>query len=163
MAANQMQRALQQPARNTTRRIQVFAEVFSGTASRPYMVSMDSGAVYRVFASVDTAALIITPRLSTLPPVRFSSMVSQGSAGMRFVAPATTTYGVESSYTGRVDMLVRIYKEEAVDCAAEAGAPGCGQVEAPERRGFHPSPAVMIMVGFLPLLFMGMMRNGKSF
>lgn len=182
-----MARAISGPARpqntrGSTRRQQIFSEAYSASAHGPYYVNLDSGVTYRVFVdqsggqvdqsgrSSDTSSanLTITPRISSLPPIRFSSTMFAGNNGAAFEAPATTGYRVETFYNGREAIIVRIYRE-AVDvysagCVADPTAAGCrAATDVSTRPHTGVSPAVLIMVGFLPLLFMGMLRNGRSF
>jgi hypothetical protein len=175
-------RAQPQNTRGSTRRQQIFSEAYSASASGPYYVNLDSGVTYRVFvdqsgASVDqrgrtsdtsSAGLTITPRVSSLPPIRFSSTMFSGNNGAAFEAPATTGYKVETFYRGREAIIVRIYRE-AVDaysaaCVVDPTADGCrAATDVSTRPRTSVSPAVLIMIGVLPLLFVGMMRNGRSF
>jgi len=177
--------AIRTPPQNTrgsSRRQQIFSEAYSAASHGPYFVDLDSGVTYRVFvdqsgASVDQsgrasdtsmAGLAITPRVASLPPIRFSPTMFSGNNGAAFEAPATTGYKVETFYNGREAIIVRIYRE-AVDvysagCVADPTAAGCrAATDSTTRPKSGVSPAVLIMVGFLPLLFAGMMRNGKSF
>jgi len=171
-----------QNTRGSSRRQQIFSEAYSASAHGPYFVDLDSGVTYRVFvdqagASVDQtgrtsdttmAGLAITPRVASFPPIRFSPTMFSGNNGAAFEAPATTGYKVETFYNGREAIIVRIYRE-AVDvysagCVADPTAAGCrAATDVTTRPKSGVSPAVLIMVGFLPLLFAGMMRNGKSF
>ena len=171
-----------QNTRGSSRRQQIFSEAYSASAHGPYYVNLDSGVTYRVFVdqsggqtdqtgrTSDTASanLTITPRVSSLPPIRFSPTMFSGNNGAAFEAPATTGYRVETFYSGREAIIVRIYRE-AVDvysaaCVTDPTAAGCrAATDVATRPKTGVSPAVLIMIGFLPLLFMGMMRNGKSF
>ena len=186
-ADSTMARAVSSPSRpqntrGSTRRQQIFSEAYSASAHGPYFVDLDSGVTYRVFidqssgqtdqagrtVDVESANLTITPRVSSLPPIRFAATMFAGNNGAPFEAPATTGYKVETFYNGREAIIVRIYRE-AVDvysmgCVADPTAAGCrAATDVASRPRSGVSPAVLIMVGFLPLLFMGMMRNGRSF
>jgi hypothetical protein len=167
-------RAIRQPVtatRGSTRRMQVFSEAFSVSARGPHFLDLDSGVTYRVFIDkydTTSANLSIAPRNSSIAPIRFSTSMFLGNSGVPFVAMATTGYRVDTAYNGRDAILVRIYREAAdvysTSCVADPAQAGCRMATDVSTRPSHGlSPAVMIMIGFLPLLFMGMMRNGKSF
>lgn len=175
-------RARPQNTRGSARRQQIFSEAYSASAHGPYFVNLDSGVTYRVFvdqsagssdqsgriSDTSSANLTISPRVASLPPIRFSSTMFSGNNGAAFEAPATTGYKVETFYSGREAIIVRIYRE-AVDqystsCVADPTAAGCrAATDVASRPHGGISPALMIMAGFLPLLFMAMMRNGRSF
>ena len=165
----QLQQAISGPS-NSNRRVQVFSESFSGTVRGPFMLNLDSGTTYSIYSDIVsdtvTLALTVTPR-SGGTPVVFDRNMFRNRTGQFFVAPMSTTYRIEAAaYGGRDDFQVRIYREPtnlaAPVCPAGTPAAEC-QATAP-KRGFHVTPfAVIMTVGFLPLLFTAMMRGGKSF
>lgn len=169
VGGTQLQQAISGPS-NSNRRVQVFTESFSGAVRGPFMLNLDSGTTYSIYADIIsdtvTLALTVTPR-SGGAPVVFDRNMFRNRTGQFFVAPTTTTYRVEAAaYGGRDEFQVRIYREPtsmaAPVCPAGTPAAEC-QATAP-KRGFHVTPfAVIMTVGFLPLLFTAMMRGGKSF
>jgi hypothetical protein len=164
----QMQQAIAGPGPN--RRVQVFSESFSGGVRGPFMINLDSGATYSIYADLVsdtvTLALTVTPR-SGGAPVVFDRNMFRNRTGQFFTAPATGTYRIETAaYGGRDEFQVRIYREPtgmSVPVCPAGTPPAQCQATAP-KHGFHITPfAVIMTVGFLPLLFTAMMRGGKSF
>lgn len=142
-------------AQGSTGRVQVFSESFSLAGRGPYFLRLDSGVTYRlVTEGADAGDISITPRTSFLAPIRFSSSMTS-SGGAPFEAPATGEYRIESSYTGRDVVQIRIFRELRPGELAgiESDAPRRGKI----------SPAVFVMMGLFPLFIAGVMRNGRSF
>ena len=141
-------------AAQSSGRVQVFSESFSVAGNGPYFLHLDSGATYRlVTEGADPGEIRITPRAAGGAPIRFSASVLT-SGGVPFEAPSTGDYRIESNYSGRDVVQLRIFRE------LRAGETVAVQTE--RSRG-KVSPAVFVMLALFPAFLYGVFRNGRTF